>query len=113
MLENFLRSPLLAAFWVTAALGCGEEPAALDDGRIGQLKSELDYNPGAGWNLAWSDEFEGTSLNAANWTVLTSNYDPVTNNCNFGTGELEFPRSQNVARLPAAALPHPQPCPGR
>lgn len=96
MLENALRSPLLAAFCLATALGCGQEATAPDDTPIGQLKSELDYNPGAGWNLVWSDEFEGTSLNAANWTVLTSNYDPVTNNCNFGTGELEFPRSQNV-----------------
>jgi len=59
--------------------------------------SALNYDPGPGWTLAWADEFDGTSLNSANWNVLTSDYDPVTNNCNFGTGELEYPRAQNVS----------------
>ncbi|MET0402052.1 MAG: glycoside hydrolase family 16 protein [Cystobacter sp.] len=63
---------------------------------VGQSRQELEYNPGSNWNLAWRDEFDGSSLNGANWNVLTSNWDPVTNNCNFGTGELEYPRAQNV-----------------
>jgi beta-glucanase (GH16 family) len=63
---------------------------------IGQSQGELEYNPGSGWNLAWSDEFEGTALNTGNWTTLNSDYDPVTGNCNFGTGEIEYPRTQNV-----------------
>lgn len=64
---------------------------------IGQSQGELEYNPGSGWNLAWSDEFEGTALNTGNWTTLNSDFDPVTNNCNFGTGEIEYPRTQNVS----------------
>lgn len=76
--------------------GCGDVAATSDDSELAQRTAALDYNPGAGWNLVFSDEFDGTSLNGANWTALTSNYDPVTNNCNFGTGELEYPRSQNV-----------------
>ncbi len=59
--------------------------------------SALNYNPGSGWTQVWGDEFDGSSLNGAYWNVLTSDFDPVTNNCNFGTGELEFPRAQNVA----------------
>ncbi|AKT42101.1 glycoside hydrolase family 16 protein [Chondromyces crocatus] len=79
--------------------GCAVEIAepTEEDLVVGEAISELEYSPGAGWNLAWSDEFNGTSLNSANWNVLTSNWDPVTNNCNFGTGELEFPRAQNVS----------------
>ena len=67
-----------------------------------QEHAEVSYNPGAGWNVDWSDEFEGNSLNGANWNVLNSNYDPVTNNCNFGTGELEYPRASNVTDAQSA-----------
>lgn len=96
MTGSLLRAQLLATGCLTLLLGCGQGPGPVANTAIGQIQSELDYNPGAGWNLVWADEFDGTSLSAANWTVLTSNFDPVTNNCNFGTGELEFPRSQNV-----------------
>lgn len=89
------------AWWVVAGLvlaGCGSEVSVEPEAvpLESQAQKELAYDPGAGWNLAWQDDFGGTSLNAANWNVLTSNHDPVTNNCNFGTGELEFPRAQNV-----------------
>lgn len=90
---------LLTACGVAASSlsgGCGEAPLLPESSPVGQTQAALEYNPGAGWNLVWSDEFDGTSLNPGNWTVLTSNYDPVTNNCNFGTGELEFPRAANV-----------------
>lgn len=30
-----------------------------------------DWTPGSGWTLAWSDEFEGTAVNSANWTFET------------------------------------------
>ena len=93
------RVALRFALWtgIAASLGgCGQAVSVPEEAPLGQTRQALDYSPGAGWNLVWSDEFEGTSLNAAHWTVLTSNYDPVTNNCNFGTGELEFPRAANV-----------------
>lgn len=93
------RVALRFALWtgIAASLGgCGQERPDPDETPVGQTRQALDYSPGAGWNLVWSDEFEGTSLNGAHWTALTSNYDPVTNNCNFGTGELEFPRAANV-----------------
>ncbi|PTL84818.1 family 16 glycosylhydrolase [Vitiosangium sp. GDMCC 1.1324] len=94
--RNFTSS-IVAMGCLTVLHGCvmdASEPEA--DALGNHEQAELGYNPGAGWNLAWSDEFDGTSLNTGNWNVLTSNYDPVTNNCNFGTGELEYPRAQNV-----------------
>ncbi len=92
------RSMLLAAGCLALVNGCGAETSSEPEPLplVSQAQGELAYDPGPGWNLAWQDDFAGTSLNGANWTVLTSNYDPVTNNCNFGTGELEFPRAQNV-----------------
>ena len=30
-------------------------------------ESQGDYDPGEGWTLVWSDEFEGEELNPANW----------------------------------------------
>src|SRR6185503_16010842 len=92
-----LCSTILAAVSLAALSGCVMDAGDPDEDDVGTLASELDYSPGSGWNLAWSDEFDGASLNGANWNVLTSNYDPVTNNCNFGTGELEYPRAQNVS----------------
>ena len=86
----------LAAGCLMTLVGCGQTPSDSAQPSVAELRSELDYSPGAGWNLAWSDEFDGTGLNGGAWTALTSNFDPVTNNCNFGTGELEFPRAQNV-----------------
>ncbi|MFY1832352.1 family 16 glycosylhydrolase [Myxococcus fulvus] len=78
--------------------GCGNEVPAESGPTplVAQEQKELAYDPGAGWTLAWQDDFTGSALNSANWNVLTSNYDPVTGNCNFGTGELEYPRAQNV-----------------
>ena len=94
MNRRHLTSSILALCGIATLHGCAPETAPLtesEDSAIGsQEQAELGYNPGAGWYVAWSDEFEGTTLNANHWTVLTSNYDPVTNNCNFGTGELEF-----------------------
>lgn len=96
-MTRFLHgAKMMTLCFLSALAGCGQDAQGIDDNAIGQVRSELEYNPGAGWNLAWADEFNGSSLNAAYWTTLTSNYDPVTNNCNFGTGELEFPRAQNV-----------------
>ncbi|WNG48626.1 glycoside hydrolase family 16 protein [Archangium minus] len=97
MTRRHLTSGLLAVCGLAALHGCAMDATELEDAALGtHQQAELAYNPGSGWNLVWSDEFDGTSLNGNNWTVLTSNWDPVTNNCNFGTGELEYPRAQNV-----------------
>ena len=49
---------------------------------------------GAAYNLVWSDEFDGTSLNTANWV-----YDIGTGSGGWGNNELEYytNRTQNVA----------------
>ena len=46
------------------------------------------------WNLVWSDEFDGTTLNTANWV-----YDIGTGSGGWGNNELEYytDRTQNVA----------------
>jgi beta-glucanase (GH16 family) len=96
-------SKFMAVCCLTALSACAPEAtepepqAAPSTEAVGQTTGELDYNPGSGWTLNWSDEFEGSSLNTGNWTTLNSDWDPVTNNCNFGTGEIEYPRTQNVS----------------
>ena len=46
------------------------------------------------WNLVWSDEFDGTTLNTANWV-----YDIGTGGSGWGNNELQYytNRTQNVA----------------
>lgn len=48
----------------------------------------------ATYSLVWSDEFEGTSLNAANWTIDVGNGCPSL--CGWGNNELEWYRPENV-----------------
>ncbi len=48
----------------------------------------------AAMSLAWSDEFDGTSLDTDNWTVVIG--DGCPNLCGWGNNELEYYRSQNV-----------------
>ena len=48
----------------------------------------------ATYSLTWSDEFDGSSLNAANWTADIGNGCPSL--CGWGNNELEYYRSQNV-----------------
>lgn len=43
------------------------------------------FNPGSGWTLAWSDEFNGTSINSDNWT-----FDIGTGSGGWGNNELEY-----------------------
>ncbi|WP_394830065.1 family 16 glycosylhydrolase [Pendulispora rubella] len=96
MIAHVRRAAFLA--WATAAYGCSASAEDVDAPPPASEASAASEHPlAASWNLVWSDEFDGNQLNTANWSVLTSNYDPVTNNCNFGTGELEYPRPQNVA----------------
>ncbi|EYF07085.1 glycoside hydrolase family 16 protein [Chondromyces apiculatus] len=96
-----LHVSAFAASLLASSTGCvvnADDPEGSDmDEPVDEIASELDYAPPAGWRLDWSDEFNGSSLNTGNWTTLNSNWDPVTNNCNFGTGELEYPRAQNVS----------------
>lgn len=49
----------------------------------------------ASWSLVWSDEFNGTSLDATNWAPDIGNGCPTL--CGWGNNELQYYRSQNVA----------------
>jgi len=49
----------------------------------------------AAMSLVWSDEFDGSSLNTSNWTIITG--DGCPNLCGWGNNELEWYRAQNVA----------------
>ena len=49
----------------------------------------------ATWSLVWSDEFDGTTLDPANWTTDVGNGCPSL--CGWGNAELEYYRPQNVA----------------
>ena len=48
----------------------------------------------AAWTLVWSDEFDGTGLDAANWTPDIGTGCPSL--CGWGNAELQYYRSQNV-----------------
>ncbi|MBK9336991.1 MAG: glycoside hydrolase family 16 protein [Lewinellaceae bacterium] len=47
----------------------------------------------AGMHLVWQDEFNGSALNAANWTYDIGNGCP--NLCGWGNNELEYYRAEN------------------
>ncbi len=49
----------------------------------------------ADFSLVWSDEFDGTSLDAANWTIDIGNGCPDL--CGWGNNELQYYRPENVA----------------
>ncbi len=48
----------------------------------------------ATWSLVWSDEFNGTSVDAGNWTHDIGTGCPSL--CGWGNNELQYYRSQNV-----------------
>ncbi len=52
---------------------------------------QSDYNPGAGWKLAWSEEFNDNTLNTSTW-----NYEQGTGAWGWGNNELQYYRSDNV-----------------
>jgi beta-glucanase (GH16 family) len=47
------------------------------------------YDPGAGWTLVWSDEFDGTAVDPANWT-----FDIGSGG--WGNNESEYYRAENA-----------------
>ncbi len=48
----------------------------------------------ASWSLVWSDEFNGTSLNTADWNYEVGTGCPSL--CGWGNSELEYYRAENV-----------------
>jgi beta-glucanase (GH16 family) len=49
----------------------------------------------ASYVLAWSDEFDGTSLDTSNWNIDIGNGCPSL--CGWGNNELQYYRSENVS----------------
>ena len=49
-----------------------------------QLQATTQTAPASQWNIVWSDEFNGTSINRSNWTFETGNND------GWGNSELEY-----------------------
>ena len=50
-----------------------------------------------GYNLVWSDEFDGATLNTSNWTFEMG--DGCPNNCGWGNNELQYYREDNVSMV--------------
>lgn len=48
-----------------------------------------------GYTLVWADEFDGATLNTANWTYETG--DGCPNNCGWGNNELQYYRADNTS----------------
>lgn len=49
----------------------------------------------AGWDLVWQDEFNGETLNDADWTYEIG--DGCPNLCGWGNNELEYYRKENTS----------------
>jgi len=49
----------------------------------------------AGYNLVWADEFNGTTLNATDWSF--ENGDGCPNLCGWGNNELEYYQPNNLS----------------
>jgi beta-glucanase (GH16 family) len=66
-----------------------------------QLKATGQTAPASQWNIVWSDEFNGTSINTSNWVFETGN------NSGWGNGELEYYTSRtNNAYVDGNGLLH-------
>ncbi len=50
-----------------------------------------------GFNLVWSDEFNGTELNTADWTYEAG--DGCPGNCGWGNNELQYYRNENTTMV--------------
>jgi hypothetical protein len=64
-----------------------DNPVSIDQG----YTTPLEY---AGYQLVWNDEFNGNSLNTANWVFEIG--DGCPHLCGWGNNELQFYRSENA-----------------
>ena len=60
--------------------------------------------PAPQWNIVWSDEFNGTSINKNIWTFETNNGCP--NLCGWGNNELEYYTSRTNNAFESGGLLH-------
>ena len=60
--------------------------------------------PDSQWNIVWSDEFNGTSINTNVWTFETNNGCP--NLCGWGNSELEYYTSRTNNAYESGGLLH-------
>ncbi len=82
-------------FVLTAGLlifSCVVNPIGPPSG--GSSQTETLYEPGPGWNLIWSDEFDGNEVNTNNWV-----FDIGTGVSGWGNNELQYytSRTNNAA----------------
>jgi beta-glucanase (GH16 family) len=74
-------------------MGDGSTDGGTDTGPAVDYTSPTSYD---GYNLVWSDEFNGSSVNTDNWTHEIGDGCNV-NLCGWGNNELEYYRSENTS----------------
>jgi len=75
-----------------------------DDLTLNQTGGTNAVPPATQWNIVWSDEFNGGSINTNNWTFETG--DDCPNNCQWGNSELEYYTSRTNNAYVANGLLH-------
>ena len=85
-----VRLSLLAA--TVVALAASASVAGCDNSADDLLPPDPEAVP-EGWELVWSDEFDGTALDESKWTLQTG--DGCPNLCGFGNNELQVYTADN------------------
>jgi beta-glucanase (GH16 family) len=75
-----------------------------DDLTLNQTGGTVVPPPATQWNIVWSDEFNGTSINTNVWTFETGNGCP--NLCGWGNNELEYYTSRTNNAYESGGLLH-------
>ncbi len=86
MMERPFLLLLFLGLLVFPQLGC--------DGTTLYTDQEEDDGPPEGWTLVWSDEFDGTTLDASKWSIQTGNGCPDL--CGWGNNELQWYQEDNL-----------------
>ncbi len=72
---------------IQVAIVIGDDEVTPDMGYV----TPLHYD---GWELVWHDEFDGNTINTANWVFETG--DGCPNLCGWGNNEQQYYRAQNA-----------------